>query len=453
MSYQYDLIAIGGGSGGVAATRRAAKHGAKCAVVEYDRFGGTCVNRGCVPKKVMWYGAHIADTISNAAGYGFDVTQNGFDWQKLVTDRENYIRRLNGIYQKNLSKENVEMLVGHGSVVDAHTVQVGDKTYTTERILLAPGGKPTVPEIEGAELGITSDGFFELQQQPKKVAVVGAGYIAVELAGMLHSLGSDVSLVIRKENFLRGFDEILSETLAETMQNDGITLINNTGINSLSGSAGNITIHAKNNVTSKEQNYGPFDSVIWAIGREPLSAPLNLHNAGVETDKRGYVPTDKWQATNVENIFAIGDVTGREQLTPVAIAAGRRLAERLFAGKSDLHLNYENIASVVFSHPPIGAVGLTERAAREQFGDSIKCYKASFTPMYHAFTTHPQKTAMKLVVQGDDEKVVGIHMIGDGVDEMLQGFAVALKMGATKKDFDDTVAIHPTSSEELVTLV
>lgn len=453
MSYQYDLIAIGGGSGGVAATRRAARHGAKCAVVEYDRYGGTCVNRGCVPKKIMWYGAHIADTLINAKGYSFDVTNNGFDWQQLVTDRENYIRRLNGIYEKNLTKENVDMLTGHGSLVDANTVQVGDKTYTAERILLAPGGKPTVPAVDGADLGITSDGFFELQQQPKKVAVVGAGYIAVELAGMLHSLGSDVSLIIRKENFLREFDDIVASTLTQTMQDSGVNIINNTSITSLTGSSGNITVNTRSNVDSSEQQHGAFDCVIWAIGRDPLSGPLNLQNAGVTTDERGYIPTDKWQATNIDNIFAIGDVTGREQLTPVAIAAGRRLAERLYAGMTDRHLNYDNIASVVFSHPPIGAVGLTERAAREKYGDTIKCYQASFTPMYHAFTTHPQKTAMKLVVQGEDEKVVGIHMIGDGVDEMLQGFSVAVKMGATKKDFDDTVAIHPTSSEELVTLV
>jgi glutathione reductase (NADPH) len=307
--------------------------------------------------------------------------------------------------------------------------------------------------VDGADLGITSDGFFELQQQPKKVAVVGAGYIAVELAGMLHSLGSDVSLIIRKEHFLREFDDIVASTLTQTMQDSGVNIINNTSITSLTGSSGNITVNTRSNVDSSEQQHGAFDCVIWAIGRDPLSGPLNLQNAGVTTDERGYIPTDKWQATNIDNIFAIGDVTGREQLTPVAIAAGRRLAERLYAGMTDRHLNYDNIASVVFSHPPIGAVGLTERAAREKYGDTIKCYQASFTPMYHAFTTHPQKTAMKLVVQGEDEKVVGIHMIGDGVDEMLQGFSVAVKMGATKKDFDDTVAIHPTSSEELVTLV
>ncbi len=448
MKYDYDLIAIGGGSGGVAATRRAARHGARCAVVEFDRLGGTCVNRGCVPKKVMWYAAHIAHTLNDVEGYGFDVQKNGFNWSQLVEDREKYIHRLNGIYEKNLAKENVEFLHGFGSLTDAHTVKVGDASYTAERILLAPGGTPVVPDIPGAELGMTSDGFFEMTEMPGRIAVVGAGYIAVELAGMLHSLGADVSLIIRREHFLREFDEILSSTLTQVMHDDGLNIINNTELKALQ------SVGSKINVTTQDdRDLGEFDQVLWAIGRKPLTKDLNLQSAGVEVNKNGYVPTDKWQATNVDNIFAIGDVTGREQLTPVAIAAGRRLAERLYAGKTDLHLDYSNIASVVFSHPPIGAVGLTESQAIEKYGDQVKCYKATFTPMYHAFTKHPQKTAMKLVVIGEDEKVVGIHLIGAGVDEMLQGFAVAVKMGATKKDFDDTVAIHPTSSEELVTLV
>ena len=448
MTYQYDLIAIGGGSGGVAAARRAAKRGAKCAVVEFDRLGGTCVNRGCVPKKVMWYGAHIAHAIKGAPDYGFDVEQKGFDWNKLVTDREKYIHRLNGIYETNLEKENVEYLAVHGSLVDNHTVKVGDKQYTAERIILAPGGTPIVPDIPGSELGITSDGFFELTEMPTKVAVVGAGYIAVELAGMLHSLGADVSLIIRREHFLREFDDLLSSTLTEIMQDEGLKIINNTDLAELKSGDSGINLTSKDN-----KDLGEYQQVIWAIGRRPLSDELNLENAGVKADSRSYIPTDKWQATNVDNIFAIGDVTGREQLTPVAIAAGRRLAERLYAGMTDRHLNYDNVASVVFSHPPIGAVGMTEAQARDKFGDEVKCYQASFKPMYHAFTTHPQKTAIKLVVTGSEEKVVGIHLIGAGVDEMLQGFAVALKMGACKKDFDDTIAIHPTSSEELVTLV
>ena len=305
-----------------------------------------------------------------------------------------------------------------------------------------------MPDIPGAELGITSDGFFELTEMPDKVAVVGAGYIAVELAGMLHALGADVSLIIRRENFLREFDEILSSTLTQAMLDSGLKIINNTDLAELKSNASGINITSKDN-----RDLGEFDTVLWAIGRRPLSAEMEPQNAGITVDKRGYIPTDEWQATNVDNIFAIGDITGRAQLTPVAIAAGRRLAERLYAGKTDQKLDYENIASVVFSHPPIGAVGMTEAQAREKYGSDVKCYQATFTPMYHAFTEHPQKTAMKLVVTGAEEKVVGIHMIGDGVDEMLQGFSVAVKMGATKKDFDNTVAIHPTSSEELVTLV
>jgi len=303
-------------------------------------------------------------------------------------------------------------------------------------------------DIPGAELGMTSDGFFELKDLPNSVAVVGAGYIAVELAGLLKALGANVTLIIRRENFLREFDELMYTTLAQVMRDDGIDIVNNTELKSLARNDQGIQVTA-----SDDRDLGCFDEIIWAIGRQPLTADLNLESAGVNIDSRGYIPTDKWQQTNVDNIFAIGDVTGREQLTPVAIAAGRRLSDRLYGGMQDRHLNYDNIASVVFSHPPIGAVGLTESQAKQQFKDGVKSYKATFTPMYHALTEHKTKTAMKLVVVGSEEKVVGIHLIGTGADEMLQGFAVALKMGATKKDFDDTVAIHPTSSEELVTLV
>ncbi len=447
MTYQYDFIAIGGGSGGIASARRAAMHGAKAAVVEFDRLGGTCVNRGCVPKKIMWHAADTAHAIANSSGYGFEVEQKHFDWAGFIERREQYIERLNGIYQSNLEKDSIDILTGRGKLVDAHTIDVDGKQYTAERILLAPGGEPTVPDVPGAELGITSDGFFEMPQLPKKIAVVGAGYIAVELAGVLQTLGSDVTLIIRREHFLREFDEILSSTLTEAMQDSGLKIQNNTEISALSGSAGNIDIE-----TRAGEKLSGFSSLIWAIGRSPLTDGLDLHNAGVNTDSAGYIPTDEWQATNVENIFAIGDVTGRAQLTPVAIAAGRRLSDRLFGGMKDRKLSYENIASVVFSHPPIGSVGLTEAQAREKYADAVKVYRTKFTPMYHAFTPHPQKTAMKLVVEGPDERVVGIHMIGMGVDEMLQGFAVAVKMGARKRDFDDTIAIHPTSSEELVTL-
>lgn len=448
MAMDYDLIVIGGGSGGVAHARRAASYGVKVALVEFSRLGGTCVNRGCVPKKVMWYGASLAHSLADAEGYGFkNLSHDGFDWPTLVTKREAYIDRLNGIYD-NLLKE-VDVLWGRASLAGPNSVEVAGKTYTADRILLAPGGEPTIPDVPGAEYGISSDGFFELEQQPKRVAVIGAGYIAVELAGLMQALGSDVTQVIRKAHFLREFDDMIHETLTEVMQADGVTIANNSEIDHLEKQDdGSLVIH-----TLKGDQIGPFDSVVWAIGRHPVTKDLGLEKAGVESDKRGYIPTDEWQQTNVPNIFAIGDVTGRAQLTPVAIAAGRRLAERLYNGKSDLKLNYDLIPTVVFSHPPIGTVGLTEAQARAQYGDdNIKVYKTRFNAMYYMPLEHKVPTAMKLVVQGENEKVVGCHIIGQGADEMMQGFAVAIRMGATKQDFDDTVAIHPTSSEELVTM-
>lgn len=444
----YDLIAIGAGSGGLSVAERAASYGARCAVVENNRLGGTCVNRGCVPKKVMWYASNVAQTLSDAAGYGFDVTRNHFDWGKLVEAREGYINGINNWYGGYLADSNIDTLQGTASFIDTNTLDVDGTHYTADRIVIAPGGQPIIPDVPGAELGITSDGFFELTEQPKRAAVIGAGYIAVELAGVLHGLGSDVTQIIRKAHFLREFDPIIHQTLDKAMRDDGINIVNNTQIQQLDKTANGIKITADDG-----RDLGEYDVVIWAIGREPLSAPLNLAAAGVESDERGYIPTDKWQATNVDNIFAIGDVTGRAQLTPVAIAAGRRLADRLYDGQAERRLEYHTIPTVVFSHPPIGTVGLTEQEANETYGeDNVKHYLSEFTPMYNAFTEHSSPTALKLIVTGDDERIVGCHIIGLGVDEMLQGFAVAIRMGATKKDFDDTIAIHPTSSEELVTM-
>ncbi|MEM7292278.1 MAG: glutathione-disulfide reductase [Pseudomonadota bacterium] len=448
MTKHYDLIAIGAGSGGLSVANRAAKYGARCAVVEFDKLGGTCVNRGCVPKKIMWYGASVAHMLKDAKGYGFDVSVNGFDWPKLVEVRERYISNINEWYVGYLAGDNIDVVRGHARFLDSTTLDVDGTQISADKIVIAPGGTPTVPDVPGAELGITSDGFFLLNEQPKKVAVIGAGYIAVELAGMLAALGSDVTQVIRKQQFLREFDPLVASALDKSMRDDGVTIVNNTQIAGLREDSGGVVIE-----TDGGETLGAFDKVIWAIGRSPLSADLNLGAAGVEVDKRGYIPTDEWQATNVPHIFAIGDVTGRAQLTPVAIAAGRRLADRLYDGQSDRKLNYDNIATVVFSHPPIGTVGLTEPQARETFGDGVKTYTTEFTAMYNAFTDHTPPTAMKLIVEGDEERIVGCHMIGLGVDEMLQGFAVAIRMGATKRDFDDTVAIHPTSAEELVTLV
>lgn len=448
MTTHFDLIAIGGGSGGLSVANRAASYGACCAIVEYDRLGGTCVNRGCVPKKVMWYGASMAHSLQDAAGYGFDIEQKGFSWSKLVEKRESYISGINTWYDTYLSDPKVEVIHGSAKFVDAQTIEVAGVRYTADNIVIAPGGEPIVPDLPGSELGITSDGFFLLDEQPQKVAVIGAGYVAVEMAGMLSSLGSDVTQIIRKKHFLRGFDPILFNTLTSEMQNTGVKIVTETLIRGLEKNVGKIDI-----LTYEGQRHAGFDCVIWAIGRRPLTEKLDLHAAGVFADEQGYIPTDVWEDTNVKGIYAIGDVNGKAQLTPVAIAAGRRLADRLFGDKPDGKLDYENIPTVVFSHPPIGTVGLTEPEAHEEFGgEKVKCYTSTFTPMYSVFGHYQGKTAMKLVTVGVDEKIVGCHVIGLGADEMLQGFAVAVRMGATKKDFDDTVAIHPSSAEELVTM-
>ena len=448
MAYDYDLIAIGGGSGGIALANRAASYGARCLIIEKDSvMGGTCVNRGCVPKKAMWYGADMAHAIRNAPAYGFDVKAAKFDWSTFVGKRQAYIGNINKYYLSSFEKNGVDTQFGLAKLVDTNTIEVNGKKISAERIALAPGGSPTVPDIPGKALAITSDGFFELNRQPEKVLVLGAGYIAVELAGMLQALGTDVTLGIRKKTFLRDFETMLSSNLTDAMLADGVTISTEFTAAKIERVGETLTVYGESGQTLEG-----FDEVIFAIGRTPSTGDLGLADAGVEMDARGYIPVDKFQTTNVPSIFALGDVTGQAELTPVAIAAGRRMADRIYNGQTDRHLNYDNIATVVFSHPPIGTIGLTEAQAREQYGDDVNTYETSFNPMYMAFTDHKVKTAMKLVVVGTQERVVGCHMIGLAVDEMLQGFAVAISMGATKRDFDDTVAIHPTSSEELVTM-
>jgi len=448
MTYDYDLISIGGGSGGIAGANRAASYGAKCAVIEQARLGGTCVNVGCVPKKVMWFAAATADAIGAAKNYGFDVSLNGFNWTELKQKRDAYIERLNGIYANNLNNNSVDFFEGAASFIDPHTIQVGDKKITAKRFLIATGGMPSVPEIPGAEYGITSDGFFELEKQPKKVAVIGAGFIAVELAGVFQALGTQTSLLIRGEQALRQFDSMLGKELSKAMQHQGITLETNTSPTSIEKTArGTFIIHTKDGTVD-----GDFDQVLWAIGRHANTQGLNLQNANIETNQSGFIPTDEWQQTTQESIFAVGDVTGQIALTPVAIAAARRLSDRLFNGQTDRKLDYNLVPSVIFSHPPIGTIGLTEQQAKEQYGNEVKIYSSTFNPMTQALSQSKQPTTMKLVVAGKNEKVVGCHLFGESSDEMLQGFAVAIKMGATKKDFDDTIAIHPTNSEELVTM-
>jgi len=447
LAQNFDLIVIGGGSGGLAHAQRAADYGANAAVIENKPLGGTCVNVGCVPKKIMWHAAGHVHQARLAEDYGFEYSLKGHDWAALKQRRDAYVVRLNGIYERNLDKRGVTLIRGSGHLVDRHTVRVDNQDYTADRLVIATGGRPIVPRIHGAELGITSDGFFELEHRPQRVALVGSGYIAVEFAGMFAALGSDTTILVRKDGVLRNFDAMVREELQQSFVQENITLQTGVVPHALKKSGGELFLQSEDG-----REFGPFDSIVWAVGRAPNTEDLNAEAALLELDGYGFIPVDKYQQTNVENIFALGDVTGKEALTPVAIAAGRRLADRLYGGMTGRHLEYHTIASVVFSHPPIGTVGLTEAAAREKYGDEVKVYSSRFTPMVYALGTHKVPAAMKLVTVGTEEKVVGCHIIGDGADEMLQGFAVAIRMGATKQEFDDTVAIHPTGAEELVTM-
>jgi glutathione reductase (NADPH) len=446
-SEAFEFISIGGGSGGLASAQRAAEYGAKAVVIESGRLGGTCVNVGCVPKKVMWNASSIALGLADAADYGFGVSAGDHDWRALKQKRDAYVARLNAIYARNLEAKGVARRQGAARFVDAHTVEVNGERLTAGHIVIATGGMPMVPSLPGAELGITSDGFFELERRPHRVAVIGSGYIACELAGAFHELGSQTELFIRRDHVLTHFDVMLGKSLMREMQAQGIVIHPGVVPATLGERSGTKTLAAADG-----REFAGFDCVLWAIGRAANTDGLAPDAAGILRDADGFIVTDGFQNTNVSGVYAIGDVTGRAALTPVAIAAGRRLSDRLFGGKPERHLDYDMIPSVVFTHPPVGSVGLSEREARAQYGDAVKVYAAEFTPMYHAMTARKTRTDMKLVCVGPTEKIIGCHVIGLGADEMLQGFAVAIRMGATKSDFDDTVAVHPTSSEELVTM-
>jgi len=462
--YDFDYLVIGAGSGGIASARRAATYGAKVGVVEKSRLGGTCVNVGCVPKKVMWNAASIAEVIHDMKHYGF-TGEGGveFDWGNIKESRDKYILRLNGIYERNMANSGVESILGTASLVGDGKVKIvpedggEEKEFSAKNILIAVGGYPTFPAGDGIkENSMSSDGFFELGSLPKKAVVVGAGYIAVELAGVLQALGTDVSLVVRKGKALREFDEMIADTLDNEMQRQGIDIFRNTdGLKKIT-----VDDNGLKSVTLQNgEVIEGCDAIIMATGRSPLVEPLNLPGAGVEQNEKGYIVVNEYSETNVDGVFAVGDVCGNVELTPMAIAAGRRLADRLFGGPEfkNAKVSYENVPTVVFSHPPIGTIGMTEAQAIVKYGeDNIKIYRSKFANLYYGpWQVEPDdkpKTAMKLICAGEEELVVGLHVIGMGADEMLQGFGIAMKMGATKADFDSCVAIHPTASEEFVTM-
>ncbi|WHZ20677.1 MAG: Glutathione reductase [Rhodanobacteraceae bacterium] len=447
MDTQSDLLVIGGGSAGLACAIRAARHGAKVTLFEPHELGGTCVNRGCVPKKAMWLAAELAEAQQMARAVGFDVRPGKLDWTAFVGHREAYVQRSRNAYADRLRELGVRHVAEYAHFVDAHTLRAGDAECRAPHIVIATGSRPRALGLPGAELAIDSDGFFKLDARPRRAGIIGGGYIGVELAGVLHALGSSVELITRS-GLLTHFDADLGCELGNLMQAEGIAHHEGCAVRGVVRDAGALWLDC-----ADHERHGPYDCVISAIGRVPNVESLRLDAVGVAVDDSGEIVTDAFENTSAEGVYALGDVNGKVALTPVAIAAGRRLADRLFGGKPDARLDYANIPSVVFLHPPVGSVGLSEAAARERFGDAVKVRRTRFTPMLWSLAGREGKTFMKLVCAGDDERIVGLHGIGPGMDEMLQGFAVAVKMGARYADFLDTVAIHPTSAEEFVTMV
>jgi glutathione reductase (NADPH) len=450
----FDLVVLGGGSGGLAGAFRAAKHGARVALLEPGQLGGTCVNVGCVPKKAMWLAADLAQkmVLARELGFALPTPLPGLDWPTFIAFRQKYIGNIHASYLRRLDAAGISLLPMRGHLVAPGVVACANGVELhAPQVLLATGGRTQRPAIDGAELAIDSDGFFALDAAPRRVAVVGAGYIAVELAGVLQALGSHVELFVRGRRLLQGFDADIAAQLAEDYRQQGIHAHFGRALRSLRRTDGGIVLR-----DADAGDTDPFDCVIMATGRRPNSDGIGLEAAGVVLDARGYVQVDDFQRTSVPGIHAVGDLAGRAQLTPVAIAAARRLMDRLFGGREDAHLDYGDIATVVFSHPPIGKVGLTEEEARAAHGDAVRVYGAGFRPMLHALADSPQRSLFRLVCVADGgdaperQRVVGIHLLGDAADEMLQGFAVALKRGITLADLHDTVAIHPTSAEEVV---
>lgn len=446
MRTHYDLIAIGGGSGGLAVAERAAALGGRVAVIDPAPLGGTCVNAGCVPKKLMWYAAQAATAVRESGGFGLRTRLDGVDWSHLVSARDGVLADINAYWSRYVQALDIHHLAGYARFADPRGVLVNGTRVSAEHIVIATGSQPIVPPVSGAELGITSDGFFGLQTQPRRVAVVGAGYIGVELAGVLRALGSEVTVIAPHDRVLAVFDDIISVTVAESMTRQGIELALGTTVESLAQTEEGIAVRSADG-----RSLDGFDTVIWAVGRRPDTAGLDLPAAGLATDRGGFLRVDASWATERPGIYAVGDITGEKSLTPLAIAAGRRLAELLLSPEQARPAPHAHVPTVVFAHPPVGAVGLTEAEACARYA-KVQVYETQFSPLGQAFSAHPSTTAMKLVCAGSEQRVVGIHMVGEGVDEMLQGFAVALNSGITKAELDRTVAIHPTSAEELVTL-
>ncbi|WP_413167121.1 glutathione-disulfide reductase [Capilliphycus salinus ALCB114379] len=447
MAYDYDLFVIGAGSGGLASSKRAASYGAKVAIAENDLVGGTCVIRGCVPKKLMVYASHFSHTYKDALGYGWSEVEPSFDWKKLVDVVDKEVRRLSQLHISFLEKAGVELIQGYAKFIDPHTLEVGDRKVTADKILIATGGHPVKPEIPGIEYTISSDDMFLLTEQPKRFAVWGGGYIGVEFASILNSLGSEVSQIIRRDYILRGFDKDIRSNIQEGMSKHGVNFLTNTTIQKIEKTDEGLKI-----TLSDEQAEKPLivDQLLCATGRKPNLGGLMLENAGVEVNNGAIAVTPDSQ-TSQPHIYAVGDCTDRVNLTPVAIAEGRAFADTEY-GHNPRFITYENIATAVFSQPEAATVGMSEEQAKAKFGEEIKCYTVRFRPLFHSLTGSDEKVFMKLVVETNTDRVLGAHMVGKEAAELIQGVAIAVNMGATKKDFDNTMGIHPTSGEEFVTM-
>ena len=442
--YDYDLFVIGAGSGGVRASRIAAGHGARVGICEESRVGGTCVIRGCVPKKLLVYASQFAEGFADAAGYGWSVSEPAFSWSDLIAAKDREIDRLNQVYLRLLDQAGVDLHRGRGRLVDTHTVAVGERRFTADKILIAVGGRPWVPDIPGQELGFTSDEAFHLERLPERVLIAGAGYIAVEFAGIFNGLGSEVTLAYRRDLILRGFDGDVRRAVEAGMQGRGIEFRYHAAPARLARNGGGIE------VTFSDDTAATYDAVMFATGREPYTWDLGLEQAGVRTGPGNRIEVDEYSRTSVENLFAVGDVTDRINLTPVALMEGHAFADTQFDGK-DRPVEHNNTPAAVFSQPPVGTVGLSEEQARQR-GLTFNVFRSAFTPMKYTLAGRDEKSMMKLIVDADSDRVLGCHVVGPDAPEMLQGFAVAVRAGLTKADFDRTIGIHPTAAEELVTL-